>query len=425
MRMTNTLLKRIATLVVILAVALATVSCSAGSDAEEPAMTGAEPAATSAAETTADDDDHDQDAEDSDEHADDPADEHADDDDAEHADEEGDDHDAEHADEDGDDHDAEHADEHDHDAEAEILTLPELAAAELNGEPLRVVATTSIIGDVVAQVGGDAIALTVLMGPGQDPHSYTPAARDLTAVTNAHVIFSNGWNLEEGLANDLESIGENVPVVPISANIAPLAFGEGEHEDEAAEHEEEATEHHHSGADPHVWFSIHSVEQWVENVVQILSELDPANAATFAANAAAYQESLAELEAYTEAQLTAIPAEKRFLVTNHDTFGYLAHEYGFTVLGTVIPSTSTLSEPSARDLTDLIASMKEHNVCAIFTETTINDTLAQTVAAELDGCENVSVVKLFTDAIGPAGSGADSYINMFRANVDAIVASLR
>ena len=321
-------------------------------------------------------------------------------------------------------HEGEDEHDHDHDAEAEMLLLPELAAAELNGEPLRVIATTSIIGDVVAQVGGDAINLTVLMDQGQDPHSYEPSARELTAVADAHVIFINGWNLEEGLVDDLENIGEEALVVPISANINPLTFAEGEHEHEESGEHEEGEEHEHSGADPHVWFSVHNVEKWVENAAHVLSDLDPANAEIFAANAAAYVAELEGLEAYAEAQLGSIPAENRFLVTNHDSFGYFAQEYDFTVLGTVIPSMSSVAEPSASDLTELIAVMQEQAVCTIFTETTLDDALAQTVAGELSDCEEVQVVKLYTGAIGPAGSGADSYIGMFRANVDAIVAGL-
>ena len=112
----------------------------------------------------------------------------------EHAEHEGEQ--ADHEDEHEDEH-AEHEDEHDHKAEAGMLILPELSAAELGGESLKVVASTSIIGDVVAQVGGEAIDLTVMIGPGQDPHSYEPAARDLTAVSNAHVIFMNGWDYDE------------------------------------------------------------------------------------------------------------------------------------------------------------------------------------------------------------------------------------
>jgi ABC-type Zn uptake system ZnuABC Zn-binding protein ZnuA len=406
-------------LVAMIVFALATVGCSTGSSNE------AEPEVSATAVSTETDEHEGEEHEDEAE-----GEEHED----EHEDEaEGEEHEDEHE------HEAEgeeHEDEHEHEAEAEMLTLPELNAAELDGEPLRVVATTSIIGDVVAQVGGDAIDLTVLMEPGQDPHSYEPAARDLTAVTNAHVIFVNGWNLEEGLSDDLETIGENAPVVPISANIEPLAFGEGEPDHEGEEHEgeeheegeehqeDEAHEHDHSGADPHVWFSIHSVEQWAENVEQVLSDLDPAHAEAYQSNAAAYLAELEELEEYADAQLSQIPEENRYLVTNHGAFSYFAHEYDLSVLGTVIPGMSTVAEPSASDLADLIGVMEEHEACVIFTETTLSDTLAQTVAAELDGCDDVQVLKLYTGAVGPEGSGADSYIGMFRANVDTIVSGL-
>ena len=188
--------------------------------------------------------------------------------------------------------------------------------------------------------------------------------------------------------------------MPISANIAPLAFGEDGHGHEDEEHEEgdehedgdehndehedeheEGDEHGHSGADPHVWFDIHNVEQWVKNVEHVLSDLDPANADSFAANAATYMEELEELEAYTTEKLGSIPEENRFLVTNHDSFGYFAEAYAFAVLGTVIPGASTVAEPSASDLADLITEMEERNVCTIFTETTVNDALV----AEIPG----------------------------------------
>jgi zinc/manganese transport system substrate-binding protein/manganese/iron transport system substrate-binding protein len=303
----------------------------------------------------------------------------------------------------------------------ELLTLPSLSAAELNGEPLQVIASTSIIGDVVAQVGGDAIDLTTLMTAGQDPHSYDPGAQTLTAVAQADVIFINGWDLEESLVHDLETIGEDVPVVAISANIEPLPPGEEELEDV---HEEE-DEHNHSGADPHVWFDIQNVVQWTENAAQVLAELDPTNAEIYQANATAYMAELADLETYVQEQLAAIPGENRALVTNHDSFGYFAQAYDFEILGTVVPGSSTIAEPSAADLTALIGTMEEHNVCTIFTETTVSDSLSQTVAAELDECAAVQVVPLYTGAIGPVGSGAESYIDMFRANVEAIVTGLK
>ncbi|MBN1583743.1 MAG: zinc ABC transporter substrate-binding protein [Anaerolineae bacterium] len=304
-------------------------------------------------------------------------------------------------------------------SETAILALPKLKAVDLGGTPLKVVATTSIIGDVVAQVGRDAIELITLMGPGQDPHGYKPTAQDMAAVSRAHVIFVNGWNLEETLVLDLENIGQEIPFVPVSANIKPLAFGG--HENEPGED----ADHRHEDADPHTWFSIHNVKQWVENIEYVLGDLDPANAATYENNAKAYLAKLEELELYVETQLASIPSERRFLVTNHNSFGYLAHEYNLSVLGTVIPAASTMAEPSASDLSGLITKMEEHGICTLFTETTVNDKLAQTVAAELDGCDEVRVLKLFTGAVGPAGSGADSYIGMFRYNVDTIVEGLQ
>lgn len=336
----------------------------------------------------------------------------------------------EHNDEDEEAHDDAHEEGDEH--ETEMLVLPDLNAVELNSEPLRVVATTSIIGDVVAQVGGEAVDLTVLIGPGQDSHSYEPVAQDLTAVANAHVIFVNGWNLEEGLVDDLVTIGEEALVVPISANIEPLEFGKGTHKPdeenenhEEGEEHEEGDEHGHSGADPHVWFNIHNVEQWVENVEHVLGYLDPANADTYQANAGTYATALADLKTYTTAQLNTIPEENRFLVTNHDSFSYFAEAYGFTVLGTVIPGVSTVAEPSASDLANLITEMETYSVCTLFTETTVNDALAQTVSAELDGCETVQVLKLYTESFGSDGSDVDSYIKLFRANVDTIVSGLQ
>lgn len=328
----------------------------------------------------------------------------------------------------------EHHDEHDEAEEMRVLAVPELAPVALDGRPLRVVATTSIMGDVVSQVGGDQIELTTLMGPGVDPHSYQPAAGDLTAVAEADLILVNGWGLEEGLVDDLADIGGNVPVVPISAGLTPLAFGEGaghgdEHDEEGEHHEgeegEEAHEEHAHGAeDPHVWFDVANVRVWSQTLASVFGALDPDSAATYQANADAYAAELDALDAELREQLATIPAEGRVLVTNHDAFGYLAAAYGFEVLGTIIPSGSTLAEPTASDLGELIELMEKEGVCTIFTETTVSDRLGQTVAGELDGCDNVQVLKLFTGALGPAGGESGTYIDFMRANIATLVAGL-
>jgi len=273
--------------------------------------------------------------------------------------------------------------------------------------PLRVLATTGLIGDVGGQVGGAAIELTTLMGPGQDPHSYQPGAADLSAAADADVIFVNGWDLEEGLVDDLATIGG--AVAPISAGIAPrpLAGEEG------------------NAPDPHVWQSVPNVYRWVENVRDVLSAADPANAATYAVNAAAYRTELEALEAEVRAQTASIPAERRVLVTNHDTFGYFADAYGFRVLGSVVPGASTLAEPTAANLAELARVMADEGVCSLFIETTVSDQLARTLGEELSECETVRVLTLYSDALGPPASGADSYIGMMRANVTTLVEALQ
>lgn len=301
------------------------------------------------------------------------------------------------------------------------LSRPTIAAAALDNRPLRVVATTSLVGDAVARVGGEAIALTTLMPPGQDPHSYQPAAADLAAVADADLIFINGWNLEEGLLGDLAAAGD-APLVPVSAGIVPLPVAEGEaHE---AEEDTGAADHDHKGPDPHVWQDVGNVMRWVDNIAATLSEADPANAAAYAANAAAYRAELADLDRFVRAQTATIPAERRVLVTNHDTLAYFAAAYDFRVLGSVLPGASTLAEATAANLAALAGAMAEAGVCSLFVETTAADQMARTLSEELDGCDEVRVLSLYSDALGPPGSGAESYMGMMRANVALIVEGL-
>lgn len=301
------------------------------------------------------------------------------------------------------------------------LALPALRSTDLEpGERLKVTATTSVIGDVVSRVGGDAINLTTLISPGQDAHSYQPVPSDLIGVTSADVIFVNGWQLEEGLLRDVEKAAEDVPLVPISAGINPLPAGAHEEEEAGAEEEEDT----HGVADPHVWMDPHLVRQWVQNAREVLSALDPAHSATYEDNTAAYLAELDDLIAYAEAQLGTIPADQRQLVTNHEALTYFAAAFDFEVVGTVIPAASTVSEPSARALAALVERMEAAGVCTIFTDSASNPALAETTAAELRGCDEVAVLPLYTGTLGAPGSGAGSYLDMMRANVDTIVAGL-
>ena len=297
--------------------------------------------------------------------------------------------------------------------EPEAEVLPVLSPAPLGaGERLRVVATTTIVGDVVAQVGGDAIELTVLLPPGADPHTYEPTPADLTAVARAHVLFVNGLGLEGFLERTLRNVGD-VPVVPVSAGIQPRLLEEHEHEGE--EHEEE-----HGEADPHVWLDVRNVLIWVENIRQALSTLDPAHADRYAANAAAYRAELEALDAWVLEQVAQVPPQNRKLVTNHPSFGYFADRYGFEQVAAVYPI-SPGAEPSAREIAELEETIRRFGVPAVFAETTVNPKLAEQVARDT----GVRLVTLYTGSLGGPGSGVESYVDLIRYDVSAIVNALR
>lgn len=290
----------------------------------------------------------------------------------------------------------------------EIEDLPELEAVVLGeGERLRVVATTSIVGDVVAQVGGDGIELTVLLAPGQDPHAYQPSAQELGRASKAHIIFVNGFDLEESLLEDLESATEGVPMVPVSAGLELLG-GKG--------HDEEEDHSHNYAQNPHVWFNVSHVERWTDNIEQLLSALDSANAETYTSNGQVYKAKLAALDEFVRETVNTIPEENRKLVTNHDAFAYLAEEYGFEIIGTVIPTFSTNAEPSASDLSELIKTIKKEQAPAIFIDSSASHQLAQVVSDET----GAAVFELYTEALGAEGSAADSYLGMMRTNIESI-----
>ncbi len=298
------------------------------------------------------------------------------------------------------------------DAPSVSETIPTLTPANLEpGEKLRVVATTSIIGDVVAQVGGDAIDLIILIAPGIDPHGYEPAPQDIVQIEGAHVVFSNGLGLEQGLLDTIRVAGKTAPLVPVSAGVEVIE-SPGIH----------GGDQPHAAADPHTWMDPHNVVIWVENISAVLSQLDPPHAQDYASRAVTYTKQLKALDAYIQEQVDRIPLQNRKLVTNHEALGYFARRYGFEVLGAVYIGASTLSEPTAGDMAQLLDLIKAEGVRAIFVETTASDKLAQAIAKEA-GYE-IAVYTLYTGSLGEPGSGADSYIGMMRANIDTIVAGL-
>ncbi len=300
-----------------------------------------------------------------------------------------------------------------HDGGEPEVDIESLRPVQLStGEKLRVVATTNIVGDVGSQVGGDRIELVTLMGIGIDPHSFVPTPANTAAIHDAHVVLASGAGLEADLEEMFESAGGDAVRIQVSHGSEHRLTGEVS-EEAGHEHEEE-------DVDPHFWFDVKNVIHWVDTIKRALSALDPANAEVYQANAEAYTQQLEDLDAWVVDQVATIPEANRKLVTNHPAFGYLAGRYGLDQVGAVYP-VSPSSEPSAQDIATLEDAIREYGVPAVFTESTVNPKLAQQVAEDA----GVRLVALYSGSLGGPGSGAESYIQLIRYDVTAIVEALR
>jgi len=293
--------------------------------------------------------------------------------------------------------------------------------------PLAVVATTSIVGDVVRQIGGEGVQVTVLLPVGADPHAFEPSPQDVARVAEADVIFAVGAGLEAFLEPLLKNAGGKALYVELAEGIPLRPFEaiaghreEGEESEHGHEHEDHG--HKHEGPwDPHVWLDPLNVITWTHTIEATLSRLDPARSERYRRNAEAYRAQLRELDAWIRDQVAQIPPENRKLVTEHQVFGYFAHRYGFEQVGTILPGITTTAQPSPQELAALEEAIRALGVKAIFVSSTVDPALARRVA----GDTGTRLVRLYVDSLGEPGSEADSYIGMMRINVRRIVEALR
>ncbi|MCZ2827593.1 zinc ABC transporter substrate-binding protein AztC [Modestobacter sp. VKM Ac-2986] len=272
-----------------------------------------------------------------------------------------------------------------------------------------VVVTTDVLGDVVGELVGEQAEVVTLMPRGADPHSFEVSAQDAARLRSADLVVSNGLGLEEGLATQVDAArADGVPVVEAGAAIEPLQWVS-----------EDA-----SGVDPHFWTDPARMATVTGVLADALAEhVDGLDADVLAADVADYQGQLAELDAWMADQLAQVPADRRDLVTNHHVFGYLADRFGFTVVGAVVPSGTTLAAPSASDLAELATSVREAGVRTIFVDSSQPDRLAQVLAEQ--AAVDVAVTPLFTESLSGPGEGAETYLAMMRSNTEDIVAGLR
>jgi manganese/iron transport system substrate-binding protein len=302
-----------------------------------------------------------------------------------------------------------------------ILTLaaasacsPQAAVQQPAEGRLRVLSTTSLVADVVAQIAGDRVEMTTLIPPGVDEHGFQPSPQDIALASQVDLIFINGAGLEEFIERFLQNADGNAGLISVSDGIE-LMEGEA-HEEEEGEDEDE-----HEEGDPHVWTDPNNVLVWVNNIENGLTTADPANAAYYTENANQYRQQLRELDDWVAAQVNQIPLERRKLVTDHTVFTYFASRYGFEQVGAVVPSYSTLAQPSAQELAALEDTIRELQVPAIFVGNTVNPSLSERVAQDT----GTKLVYILTGSLTEADGAAPTYIEYIQYNVNAIVEALR
>jgi zinc/manganese transport system substrate-binding protein len=288
-----------------------------------------------------------------------------------------------------------------------------------DGNRLIVVATTSIVGDVASEIGGDLIALTVLLPPESDPHSYEPVPQDLSVLESAQLVLKNGLGFEAALDPFLDNNANGTVVRSVSDGIYPIR-AQGGGSGQSTTESDDSTEGSEGDFDPHVWFDPTNVVIWTRNIENALSLLDPENGAIYAENANAYRQKLRELDNWIANEVARIPVERRLLVTDHDTLGYFARRYDFVVIGMIIPATSTLAEPSAQGMVQLADEIKERAAPAVFVGPQVNSSLAEQIAAET----GISVIVLRTASLGIPVDRASNYLDFMRSNTKSIVSAL-
>jgi zinc/manganese transport system substrate-binding protein len=266
----------------------------------------------------------------------------------------------------------------------------------------RVLAAESFLADIAQNVAGDRLKVGTLIPLGVDPHEYQPTPQDVARIADSQVLIVNGVGYEGWLQKTLNSIGGGRLIITASSGLTPLRDPSGQN----------------SQGDPHFWLDPNNVIRYVENIRDGISQVDPQGASSYAANAAAYIDQLKYLDQWI-ANLTAkLPPEGRLLVTNHESLGYFAARYGFTVVGAVIPSLSSEASPSAQELAKLVDQIRQTHAPAIFLEKGANPKLAQQVSAET----GIKVVTdLYLESLSAPDGPAPTYIQMMQYDVRLIV----
>lgn len=283
-------------------------------------------------------------------------------------------------------------------------------APEDNGN-LKVVTTTTMLTDLVFEIGGEHVSLQGLMGAGVDPHLYKASEGDVSKLYEADIIFYSGLHLEGKLVDIFEKMDGQKNTVSLG--------------DKLPKQELISSEYFASNYDPHVWFNIQFFKQFAQIVTDELSKADPENAESYSQNNQDYQKKLDALESEVKAIIATLPPEKRILVTAHDAFNYFGKAYDFQVVG--LQGISTATEAGVKDVQNLSEFIIQNNIKAIFVESSVpRRTIEALQQAVLSKNHEVEIGgALYSDALGDPGTEEGTYIGMFKYNVNTIVNALK
>ena len=272
-------------------------------------------------------------------------------------------------------------------------------AQETQANKIKAVATFSILGDLVRNVGGDRVDVTTLVGPNGDAHVYSPTPGDARKLAAANIVFVNGLGLEGWMTRLVAASGTKAPMIVVTKGITPR-------------HMQDEDKSGRTAIDPHAWQSVADAKIYVANIRDGLVAIDPAGKTTYDANAAAYLTKLDELESAVKAAIDSIPADRRKIITTHDAFGYFGAAYGMAFIAP--EGVSTEAEPSAKDVARIITQIKKQKIPAVFLENISDPRLMAQIARETGAIIGGT---LYSDALSEPGGPAATYIDMMRHNV--------
>ncbi|MGQ3674067.1 metal ABC transporter substrate-binding protein [Xanthobacter sp. TB0139] len=310
---------------------------------------------------------------------------------------------------------------------------------------LPVVASFSILGDFVKEVGGARVDVTTIVGPNGDSHVYQPTPADAKKLSAAKLIFVNGLGFEGWMERLAKASGTKAPIIVATTGISPRKGGEDEHEHDGHEHDDHEAHdkdhghdakagkhdehdhdddhkhegHHHGGLDPHAWQSVANARIYVANIRDALIAADPDGKAIYTANAAAYDARLDALNTEVKQAIGNIPAERRRIITSHGAFGYFADAYGVAFISP--EGVSTESEASAKDVARIIRQIREDKIPAVFIENVSDPRLMERVAKETGAKVGGA---LYSDALSDDKGPASTYIELIRFNTKALTNAL-